>query len=70
MIDSPFYKGKRVFVTGYTGFKGSWLCKILLNAGAQVTGYALNPPTDPNLFQLCGVENLTVSFLTASEPLN
>jgi CDP-glucose 4,6-dehydratase len=63
MIDSQFCQGKRIFVTGHTGFKGSWLCKILLNAGAQVTGYALNPPTDPNLFQLCGVEKLMTSVI-------
>ena len=39
-FDPEFYKGKRVFVTGHTGFKGSWLCKILANAGAEVTGYS------------------------------
>ena len=50
-----FYKGKKVLVTGHTGFKGAWLCRILINAGADVTGYALNPPTNPNLFELCGV---------------
>ena len=43
-----FYKGKRVLVTGHTGFKGSWLCRILVNAGAAVTGYALEPPTEPD----------------------
>ncbi len=46
-----FYQGKRVFITGHTGFKGSWLCRILSNAGAEVTGYALKPPTDPSLFE-------------------
>ena len=49
-----FYKGKRVFVTGHTGFKGSWLCKILSMAGAQVTGFAL-PPADPSLFEIAGI---------------
>lgn len=44
-FDLDFYKGKKVFVTGHTGFKGSWLCKMLVNAGAIVTGYSLNPPT-------------------------
>jgi len=44
MIDMTFYKGKRVFVTGHTGFKGSWLCRMLVNAGAEVTGYSLNTP--------------------------
>lgn len=50
-----FYKGKRVFITGHSGFKGTWLCKILVNAGAIVTGYALEPPTMPNLYSICGV---------------
>ena len=45
-----FYQGRSVLVTGHTGFKGSWLCRILTLAGAQVTGYALKPPTDPSLF--------------------
>ena len=44
------YRGKRVFVTGHTGFKGSWLCEMLLAAGAEVYGYALKPPTKPALF--------------------
>lgn len=52
-----FYKGKKVFITGHTGFKGSWLCKILANFGAEVTGYSLLPPTDPNLFTAAGIEN-------------
>lgn len=51
-----FYRGKKVFVTGHTGFKGTWLCRILVNAGAQVTGYSLTPPTDPALFQMAGLE--------------
>ena len=42
-FDMQFYKGKKVFVTGHTGFKGSWLCKMLTNAGAVVTGYSLQP---------------------------
>ena len=42
MFDISFYKGKTVFITGHTGFKGSWLCKTLANAGAVVTGYSLN----------------------------
>ncbi|GHU64160.1 CDP-glucose 4,6-dehydratase [Clostridia bacterium] len=47
-----FYKGKRVFLTGHTGFKGSWLSFILTQAGAEVFGYALSPPTEPSLFDM------------------
>ena len=50
---SHFWNGKRVLVTGHTGFKGSWLCKTLEMAGANVTGYALAPPTGANLFDIC-----------------
>lgn len=56
MFDLSFYKGKKVFVTGHTGFKGSWLCKMLANAGAEVTGYSLNPPTEPSLFEIVDIE--------------
>lgn len=55
--DLSFYQGKRVLLTGHTGFKGSWLCRILVNAGANVTGYSLEPPTQPNLFSICGVKD-------------
>ena len=51
-----FYRGKRVFITGHTGFKGSWLCKILSNWGAEVTGYSLTPPTTPNLFDTANID--------------
>ena len=57
MKDLSFYKGKRVLVTGHTGFKGSWLCQMLVGAGAQVTGYSLTPPTEPSLFALAGLES-------------
>ncbi len=46
-----FYKGKKVFLTGHTGFKGTWLSRILILAGAEVTGYSLEPPTNPSLFE-------------------
>ena len=52
-----FYKGKKVFVTGHTGFKGSWLCKVLANAGAIVTGYSLEPPTTPSLFEIADISS-------------
>lgn len=56
MLDLAFYKNKKVLITGHTGFKGSWMCKILLRAGADVTGYAAKPPTQPSLFELCRLE--------------
>ena len=55
-LDLNFYRDKRVFVTGHTGFKGAWLCRILVGAGAVVTGYSLPAPTQPNHFYLAGRE--------------
>ena len=52
-----FYKGRKVFVTGHTGFKGSWLCHLLLYLGAEVTGYATLPPTDPSIYELTGLSD-------------
>ena len=63
MIDLSFYKDKVVLVTGHTGFKGSWLCKILINNGAKVIGYSLKPNTDPNLFELSHIEDKMISIL-------
>ncbi len=63
MYNLSFYSGKRVFVTGHTGFKGSWLCKALVNAGALVTGYALAPEKDNDLFGKTGLENEMVSVI-------
>lgn len=50
------YKGRRVLVTGSTGFKGAWLCRMLTLLGAEVTGYALTPPTEPSLWGIAGLE--------------
>lgn len=63
MLDLNFYKGKRVFVTGHTGFKGTWLCRMLVGAGAIVTGYSLEAPTNPNLFELAGLDNKMTSII-------
>ena len=52
MVNKDFWKGKRVFITGHTGFKGSWLSLWLHFLGTEVTGYSLGPPTDPSLFVL------------------
>lgn len=55
MLDISFYQNRNVLVTGHTGFKGTWLCRLLVNAGAIVTGYSLEAQTDPNLFGLSGL---------------
>lgn len=62
-LDLTFYKGRTVLVTGHTGFKGTWLCKILINSGAKVVGYSLEPPTIPNLFSLSKIEKSMVSIV-------
>lgn len=56
-FDLSFYKDKKVLVTGHTGFKGTWLCKMLLMAGAEVTGYSTEPPTVPSLFALSDMKD-------------
>lgn len=58
-----FYEGKQVLVTGHTGFKGTWLCRMLVLAGAKVTGYALNPPTSPALCSIVGLEDMVNSVI-------
>lgn len=55
-MNLSFFKNKKILVTGHTGFKGSWLCEVLIEAGAEVTGYALAPNTAPDLFTLSGIE--------------
>jgi len=61
MLDLSFYHGRKVLITGHTGFKGTWLCHMLVLAGADVTGYALMPPTVPSAFELSGIENKITS---------
>jgi CDP-glucose 4,6-dehydratase len=63
MADFNIYKGKKVFITGHTGFKGSWLCLLLNELGAEVYGYALNPPTNPSLYKAAKVDELVVSHI-------
>ncbi|NJA89182.1 CDP-glucose 4,6-dehydratase [Rhodocyclus tenuis] len=63
MVNPEFWRGKRVFLTGHTGFKGGWLSIWLHRLGAEVTGFALPPPTAPSLFASAGVEGLLHSTL-------
>lgn len=59
LFESGFYNHRRVLITGHTGFKGSWMCRLLAMAGAKVTGYALDTVAEPNLFDICKIaENL------------
>ncbi|SDP31577.1 CDP-glucose 4,6-dehydratase [Eubacterium maltosivorans] len=58
-----FYKGKRILVTGHTGFKGTWLCEMLTYLGADVTGYALKPKSKPNLFDLTHIDERIKSVI-------
>ena len=62
MTELSFINNKTVLVTGHTGFKGSWLSKILIKNNAKVIGYSLNPPTDPNLFSLAKIEDKMISI--------
>jgi CDP-glucose 4,6-dehydratase len=63
MMNPGFWQNKRVFVTGHTGFKGSWLCLLLGSLGARLRGYALEPPTRPSLFCLARVDEVVDSTI-------
>jgi CDP-glucose 4,6-dehydratase len=62
MLNRGFYNGRRVLVTGHTGFKGSWLCLLLSHLDAQITGVGLGPKTDPTLFHLAQIDRLVDSY--------
>lgn len=70
MVDLAFYKGKKVLITGHTGFKGAWMCEVLLGAGADVAGYALEPPTNPSVFQLLSLNSRMNSLTGDIRDLN
>ena len=61
-IDLSFYKGKKVLITGHTGFKGSWLSKMLIQVGADLTGYSLEPPKLA-LYHIAGIERMMRSVI-------
>lgn len=62
-FDLSFYKDKKVLITGHTGFKGCWMCKMLKILAAKVYGYSLNPPTSPSLFDIAKVNKDVVSYI-------
>ena len=64
-IDFRFWRNKKVFVTGHTGFKGSWLCLFLTYLGAEVTGYSLKPNTRPSLFILADIKKIIKKSIIA-----
>lgn len=73
MLDKGFWAGKRVLLTGHTGFKGSWLTLWLSSLGARVTGYSLAPPTQPNLFDTLDLKEMVthvVADIRDSEALS
>lgn len=70
MFKLNFYNGKKVFITGHTGFKGSWLSRILLNAGAEVAGYSLAPASDSELYNLLQSDGSIVSTFGDVRDLN
>ncbi|MCQ2528325.1 MAG: CDP-glucose 4,6-dehydratase [Saccharofermentans sp.] len=61
--DMSFFKGKKVFLTGHTGFKGTWMSRILVTSGAILTGYSLEPPTNPSLFDMADLEDKMTSVI-------
>ena len=63
MLDLSFYRDKKVLITGHTGFKGSWMCQVLVDAGAQVTGFSLEPPTQPSLFEIIKLQDRMNSII-------
>lgn len=65
MIDPEFWNGRKVFLTGHTGFKGSWISLWLAQLGAKVTGYALDAPTEPSMFEVSAVESVLVKSVKA-----
>ena len=69
-MDLGFYKNKTVLITGHTGFKGSWMCKVLSMQGAKVIGYALEAPTDPSLFHMIDMEAEIISIIGDIRDLN
>ena len=69
-MDLKFFRNKRVLITGHTGFKGTWLSRILVNAGAEVTGYALEAPTEPSLFKLMDMDKEMKSVIGDVRDLN
>lgn len=56
-FNNNFYREKKILITGHTGFKGSWMCQVLSMLGANITGYALEAPTAPSLFELCNIKS-------------
>lgn len=58
-----FYRGRKILITGHTGFKGAWLCKLLLDWGAEVYGYGLEPPTQPSLYRIAGLDGALSSTI-------
>lgn len=57
-----FYKNKTILITGHSGFKGTWMCHVLMSLGAKVAGYSKGVPTEPSLFKISGIDNKVISY--------
>ena len=64
------YKGRKVLITGHTGFKGSWMCCVLSKLGAEVAGYSIDVPTKPSLYELSGIGSEVETILGDVRDLN
>lgn len=69
-LDLNFFRNKRVLITGHTGFKGSWLCEILYNAGSRILGYALKPNSEKCLYSLCNLDKKVDSIIADIRDIN
>ncbi|HAZ10385.1 MAG TPA: CDP-glucose 4,6-dehydratase [Candidatus Omnitrophica bacterium] len=69
-MKNNIFKGKKILITGHTGFKGTWLSLWLNKLGADVVGYALKPPTKPNLFEICSIKDRIISVTSDVRDFN
>jgi len=69
-VEMKFWKNRKVFITGHTGFKGSWLSLWLNYLGADVTGYALEAPTNPSMFDVCDIGKDVNSIIADIRDIN
>ena len=67
LFNNNFWKNKKIFIPGQTGFKGSWLCLLLNLLGAEITGYSLKPKTKKNLYEMANIKKLKIVQVNTDE---